>query len=54
MKLNNAEVARIIDEAVACWHMVADDHDIKHCNCFRDTFAQRLIDLGLFEGYHDA
>jgi hypothetical protein len=41
----------IIDEAVASWHKVADDHDIVHCNCFREAFAQRLIDLNIFVGY---
>jgi hypothetical protein len=44
-------IASIIDTAVDCWHEVADDHDIEHCNCFRDVFAQRLIDQDVFIGY---
>lgn len=45
------KIARIIDEAVGCWHDVADEHDILHCNCFRQALADRLIELGIFEGY---
>ncbi len=45
------KIARIIDEAVGCWHKVADDHDIKHCNCFLEEFARSLIDKGVFIGY---
>jgi len=51
MSASRDEVKQIINEAVACWHDVADDHDIKHCNCFRDAFVRRLIDLKLFDGY---
>ena len=50
-EIDQVEMARIIDEAVSCWHEVADDHGIKHCHCFREMFAQRMIDLGLFIGY---
>jgi hypothetical protein len=45
------ELAQIIDIAVDCWHEVADEHDIAHCNCFRESFARRLIELGIFIGY---
>ena len=45
------QIANIIDIAVRCWHEVADDHDIKHCNCFLEKFAQELIDRKLFVGY---
>ena len=49
--LKQKEIANIIDLAVQCWHEVADEHEIKHCNCFREAFARRLIDLGVFVGY---
>ena len=45
------QMKKLIDEAVDCWHAIADEHDFKHCNCFRDKFVRRLIDLGLFDGY---
>jgi hypothetical protein len=51
MKMTQQQIAALIDEAVDTWHHIADTHDIKHCNCFRDEFAKRLIDKGIFVGY---
>jgi len=50
-RLKQKQIASIIDEAVSCWHEIADTHEIKHCNCFRDLLAKRLIEQGLFIGY---
>ena len=52
MELSQQKIAEIIDMAVDCWHEVADEHDIDPCNCFRELFAKRLIDEGLFVGYN--
>jgi len=48
------EMHRIIDEAVLAWHEVADKHEIKHCNCFREKFARKMIDLYGQRLEHDA
>lgn len=45
------DMMTILDEAVDCWHKVADDHNIKHCNCFKEMFARRLIELGYAESF---
>ena len=37
------EVCEILDLAVDKWHEVADEHNIKHCNCFRVEFGEALI-----------
>jgi hypothetical protein len=52
MEIKQKEIAEIIDEAVDAWHHIADTHGLKHCNCFREEFARRLIDKGTFVGYH--
>ena len=49
--MTQSEIADLIDIAVACWHEVAEEHEIKHCNCFREAFARKLIDDGIFVGY---
>lgn len=47
----NERMTELIDLAVECWHMVADDHGGQHCNCFREKFVQTLIDRKMFDGY---
>ena len=49
--LEGDELQTLIDEAVDCWHKVADDHDKKHCNCFREAFVRRLIEIGYKSAY---
>jgi len=45
------EIAWFIDHAVEKWHEVAEEHDIKSCNCFREALAGSLVDEGIFAGY---
>lgn len=45
------KLANLIDLAVVIWHEVAEEHNIRHCNCFREAFASRLIKDGTFVGY---
>lgn len=51
--IERAELKKLIDEAVACSHEVADDHGIQHCNCFREKFVSRLIEMGYKSPYVD-
>ena len=50
-QMTQNDIADIIDLAVDCWHEVAESHDIKPCNCFRELFAGKMIDRGTFIGY---
>jgi hypothetical protein len=49
--MTNKEARLMISAAVDCWHKVADDHDGKHCNCFRDAFVRRMIEMGFDPEY---
>lgn len=50
-EVTQKEIIDLIEHAVDCWHEVAKGHDIKPCNCFRETFVRRLMSEGLFNGY---
>ena len=44
------EACDVIDLAVEKWHCVAQEHEIKPCNCFKEEFGRAIMKKYSFSG----